>query len=248
MTYGICALNILPLREAAQHNAPLVSEVLYGTIFKILTPQKHWSKVRLEDKTEGWINNTQIQEISAVDFESLTKTTSKISADLFEFIYKDHQILFPIPIGSLIQRAAFLGHRFEGKTAGEKIQKEHLRHMAFMFINTPFCKGRKSPFGIDADGFVQIVYALCGIALPRTAKSQANKGTVLSFIEESESGDLAFFDDSDGEIIHVGIILENNHIIHVHGHVRVDRLDQTGIFNPELRKHTHKLRLIKSIV
>ncbi len=70
---------------------------------------------------------------------------------------------------------------------------------------------------------------------------------MLSFIEESEPGDLAFFDNSDGEIVHVGIILENNHIIHAHGHVRVDRLDQTGIFNPELRTHTHKLRLIKSI-
>ena len=248
MTYGICALSLVPLRDAGQHSAPLVSEVLYGEIFKILAPQKFWAKIRLQDNTEGWINNTQFQEISSADFKKLSDQIPKLATDLFEFIYKDNQILFPIPVGSFVHRAAFLGHRFEGTTSVEKPQKENLRVMAFMFMNTPFCKGGKSPFGMDADGFVQTVYALCGIPLPRTAIAQAEKGRVLSFIEESEPGDLAFFDDNEGKIIHVGIILENNHIIHAHGHVRVDRLDQTGIFNPELRTHTHKLRLIKSIV
>ena len=247
MTYGICALSLIPIREASQHNAPLVSEVLYGDIFKIITSQKFWSKVRLQDKTEGWINNTQFQEISVSNFEELVAQPSQLATDLVEFIYKDSQILFAVPIGSLVHRAPFLGHRFEGATSGKKAQKESLRDRAFMFINTPFHKGGQSPFGIDADGFVQTVYALCGILLPRTATAQAEKGHVLSFIEESEPGDLAFFDNSDGEIVHVGIILENNHIIHAHGHVRVDRLDKTGIFNPELRTHTHKLRLIKSI-
>ena len=248
MTDGICALSLIPLREAGQHTAPLISEVLYGSIFKILTPQKKWSKVRLHDKTEGWLCNTQFKEITAEDFEKLSNQKPIISTDLVEFIYKDKQILFPISIGSYVQRASFLGHHFDGLASSGKAQKENLRSMAFMFINTPFRKGGKSPFGIDAGGLVQTVYALCGISLPRTAAAQADKGSVLSFIEESEAGDVAFFDDSEGEIIHVGIILENNHIIHAHGHVRVDRLDQTGIFNPELRTHTHKLRLIKSMV
>lgn len=247
MTFGICALSLIPLLEAGQANAPLKSEVPYGAIFKIILPQKHWSKVRLEDKTEGWLNNTQFQEITSEDFEALLHQKPELSTDLFEFIYKDNNILFPIPIGSMVHRTTYLGHRYEGKTSAEKIQKENLHNIAFMFMNTPFCKGGKSPFGMDADGFVQTVYALCGIAIPRTASAQSEFGSVLSFIEESEVGDLAFFDNSEGEIIHVGIILENNHIIHAHGHVRIDRLDQTGIFNSELRKHTHKLRLIKSI-
>jgi cell wall-associated NlpC family hydrolase len=84
--------------------------------------------------------------------------------------------------------------------------------------------------------------------LPRTATEQSTLGEVLSFIEESEPGDLAFFDDEDGHIIHVGIVLENNYIIHAAGQVRVDRLDQTGIFNVAKNTHTYQLRLIKSIV
>ena len=86
-----------------------------------------------------------------------------------------------------------------------------------------------------------------GVMLPRTAKEQSTIGEVLSFIEESEPGDLAFFDNEEGNIIHVGIVLENNYIVHASGQVRIDRLDQTGIFNVTKNTHTHKLRLIKSI-
>ena len=247
MSYGICTLSIVPLQGLDQHNSPVLSEVLYGEIFQILKAKKRFSQVRLSDNTTGWIENSQFAKISEADYNNLSKQTPKISANLVEFIYKDEQILFPIPIGSKVQHTAFLGHQFEGKISGSKAEKKNIRTMALMFVNTPFRKGGKSPFGIDADGFVQIVYSLCGIPLPRTATAQAEKGHVLSFIEESEPGDLAFFDNNEGEIVHVGIILENNHIIHAHGHVRVDRLDQTGIFNPGLRTHTHKLRLIKSI-
>ena len=128
------------------------------------------------------------------------------------------------------------------------VQKSNIPKTAFTFLNTPYRKGGKSPFGIDAAGFTQIVYKLCGVMLPRTASEQSALGEVLSFIEESEPGDLAFFDDEEGTIIHVGIVLENNYIIHAAGQVRVDRLDQTGIFNFEKNTHTHQLRLIKSIV
>jgi uncharacterized protein YfaT (DUF1175 family) len=42
----------------------------------------------------------------------------------------------------------------------------------------------------------------------------------LSFIEESEPGDLAF-DNEEGRITHVGIIMEN-YIIHASGKVTID--------------------------
>ena len=87
-----------------------------------------------------------------------------------------------------------------------------------------------------------------GYNIPRSAAEQAGEGEVLSFIEESEPGDLAFFDDKEGNIDHVGIIMKDNYIIHSYGKVRVDRLDHTGIFNTEERKYSHQLRVIKKIV
>ena len=108
--------------------------------------------------------------------------------------------------------------------------------------------GGKTPFGIDCSGLTQMVYKLNGYKLMRDASEQSAQGEALSFIEESEVGDLAFFDNSEGTIIHVGIIMDDNYIIHAHGHVRIDRLDHIGIFNYEKRKHTHRLRVIKRII
>ena len=87
-----------------------------------------------------------------------------------------------------------------------------------------------------------------GYKLFRDAKDQANQGKTLSFIEESEAGDLAFFNNDQGDIIHVGIILQNNHIIHASGKVRIDRIDHSGIYNNDLNMHTHSLRYIKKII
>lgn len=108
--------------------------------------------------------------------------------------------------------------------------------------------GGKTPFGIDCSGFTQMVYKTLGIQLPRDAYQQATVGEHLSFIEEAEPGDLAFFDNAEGKITHVGIIMADNYIIHASGKVRVDRLDHQGIYNTETGRHTHKLRVINKII
>jgi gamma-D-glutamyl-L-lysine dipeptidyl-peptidase len=92
-----------------------------------------------------------------------------------------------------------------------------------------------------------MVYMLNGHPLKRDSAQQAKQGEALSFIEESEPGDLAFFDDNEGNIIHVGIMMQDNYIIHVDGKVRIDRIDHSGIYNVDLKKHTHQLRVIKKI-
>lgn len=108
--------------------------------------------------------------------------------------------------------------------------------------------GWKKFFAVDCSGFVQLVYKIHNVKMPRDTYQQAEVGETLSFVEESQPGDLAFFENSEGKIIHVGIMLENQKIIHASGKVRIDTLDSSGIFNKEMNKHTHKLRVIKSIL
>jgi len=139
-------------------------------------------------------------------------------------------------------------YKFNGKKTQGFSQKKHLINNALIFLNAPYLWGGRTPFGIDCSGFTQIIYRLQGIKIPRDAYQQADLGTPLNFIEESEEGDLAFFNNNEGKIVHVGLIMKNNQIIHASGKVRIDKIDQKGIFNIEKNKHTHKLRIIKKLI
>ena len=252
--FGICNLAIIPLRIEPSDRSEIVSQILFGEHFEILEQHKQWCKVKLQyDGYEGWIDTKQFQSISESNFKQLSTEAIILTADLLEYITAPSNLLIPIPLGSCI---SFMHHNdinisnyeFEGtKTSGEK-SKENLINSALLYLNAPYLWGGKTPFGIDCSGFTQMVYKLNGYKLLRDASQQSTQGEALSFIEESEPGDLAFFDNDEGNIIHVGIIMVDNYIIHASGKVRIDRLDHLGIFNAETNKHTHKLRVIKKII
>tara|TARA_B100000427_G_C15503948_1_gene593140 strand:- start:131 stop:895 length:765 start_codon:yes stop_codon:yes gene_type:complete len=253
MQYGISNLSIIPMRNEAADQAEMVNQILFGEHFKVLEVRKKWSRIRLShDSYEGWICNKQWQEITEDDYKQLDKDVPTITTDILDIITKEnHQ---PIVIGSILpfykSGHALINdemYKFDGMTTPGFVNKKKLTENALIYLNAPYLWGGRSPLGIDCSGFTQMVYRLQGIDLPRDAYQQAKVGTTLSFVEESEAGDLAFFDNEEGKVTHVGIILENSHIIHASGKVRIDRIDQQGIFNTELGSHTHKLRLIKSI-
>jgi len=252
--FGICNLAIIPLRFEPSDKSEIVSQVLFGEHFEVLEQLKQWSKIKLQyDDYEGWVDSKQYQIISESEYNQLSEDAIVLNADLVEYITAPNNLLLPITLGASL---SFLNHgdintsnyNFEGtKISGTKT-KDCLLNTAFMFLNAPYLWGGKTPFGVDCSGFTQMVYKLNGYKLMRDASQQSKQGEALSFIEESEPGDLAFFDNEDGNIIHVGIIMEDNYIIHASGKVRIDRLDHLGIYNAEANKHTHKLRVIKKII
>jgi cell wall-associated NlpC family hydrolase len=232
----------------------MTSQVLFGEHFKILEQTPKWSRIQIAfDGYNGWIDNKQFRTITGADYNRLNDTAPVLNGDLIEYLTTPANSLMPIPIGAAL---TFLddtalnieNYHFEGLKTSGQTEKQDLINTAFMYLNTPYLWGGKTPFGIDCSGFTQMVYKLNGHAILRDASQQATQGEALSFIEESEPGDLAFFDNDEGHIIHVGIIMENNYIIHAHGKVRIDRLDHLGIYNVDTKRHTHKLRVIKKII
>jgi len=252
--FGICNLAIVPMRAEASDKSEQVSQVLFGEHFKITEKNAKWAQIELAfDGYVGWIDVKQFQPILEEHYLFLNAAPIVLNADLIEYITTPNNQLLPISLGASL---SFLENEdinvakfsFEGlKICGEK-PKSELVKTAFMYLNAPYLWGGKSPFGIDCSGFTQMVYKLNGHQLLRDASQQATQGEPLSFIEESEPGDLAFFDNEEGNIIHVGILMENNYIIHASGKVRIDRLDHLGIYNAEVNRHTHKLRVIKKII
>jgi len=248
MQYGICNLSIVPLRLEVSDTSEMVSQVLYGDLFKIIEMRKSWCKIRLAlDKYEGWIDTKQYFDISKEDYDTLRAEKPKLSSDLIEFIEDKNKQLYSVPLGAQLNGLSLLEHTFDGKITQGNKEKSELITTAFNYLNAPYLWGGKTPFGIDCSGFTQMVYRINGYKLLRDASQQATQGEALSFIEESEPGDLAFFDNAEGNIVHVGIIMKDNYIIHAHGKVRIDRLDHSGIYNVDSKMHTHKLRVIKKI-
>ncbi|WP_027391340.1 C40 family peptidase [Aquimarina latercula] len=249
MLYGICNLSIVPLRFEPNDPSEMVSQVLYGEHFKVLEKRKKWSRIRLAfDTYEGWVDNKQYIEVTENQYKQFNTKSLDVSADLIDFVSCEDNQLMPIALGSSLGALDFFKHQYDGNRITEIQSKEKLIETAYLFLNAPYLWGGKTNFGIDCSGFTQMVYKLNGYKLLRDASLQATQGDPLSFIEESEPGDLAFFDNEEGAITHVGIIMKDNYIIHAHGKVRVDRIDHTGIFNGEKRLYTHKLRVIKRIV
>jgi gamma-D-glutamyl-L-lysine dipeptidyl-peptidase len=249
MKYGLCNLSLIPVRLEASDTSEMVTQLLYGEFFKVIETRKSWSKIRNAfDNYEGWIDNKQFLEISSEIYHRLDAEELKVTSDIMEFVSDASGTLVSIPIGSNLNALSYLNHKHDGNFTQGKLSKEQVIETALLFLNTPYLWGGKSPFGIDCSGFTQLIYKLNGYQILRDAKEQATQGETLSFIEESEPGDLAFFDNNEGVITHVGIIMTDNYIIHAHGKVRIDRLDHSGIFNIEQKRHSHKLRVIKRII
>lgn len=251
--YALCNLAIVPLRLEPSDRSELVTQVLFGETFTILEKKEKWSRISLAaDLYEGWIDNKQFTEITADQFNKIQESARFYCADLVDYL-TGKNTLMPVSLGSDLSYLTFADINsqqlsFDGTMITGIQPKTNLLKTAFLYLNAPYLWGGKTPFGIDCSGFTQMVYRLNGYNIPRDASQQAKIGEPLSFIEESEVGDLAFFDNEEGNIIHVGIIMENNYIIHAHGKVRIDRLDHLGILNIDSGRHTHKLRVIKKII
>ena len=201
--FAICNLAIIPLRAEPSDRSEIVSQVLFGEHFEVLLVDKQWSRIKLHfDNYEGWVDTKQYQIISESSYKQLSKDAIILSSDLVEYVSTPNNILVPIPLGASL---SFLNHseintdnfEFEGLRVSGVKSKTDIINTAFLYLNAPYLWGGKTPFGIDCSGFTQMVYKLNGYTLLRDASQQSTQGEALSFIEESETGDLAFFDNEE---------------------------------------------------
>ena len=232
MQKAICKVLILPIKRLADDQSEMVSQMLYGESCELIEQDGLWAKIKMDfDETIGWVLLTGLMEVEEIK-------TKNIVEKPFEYLESENKIY---SIGSEVDFPT-------QKIVDVNNVRKSIVDIAKKFLSVPYLYGGRSFFGIDQSAFVQLIFKIHGINLPRFAKDQSVFGEVLDFIEESQPGDLAFFDDCDGNINHVGIMLDNFEILHCFGEVRKDSIDHSGIFNCEQNKHTHKLRFVKRII
>lgn len=244
-TRGIALLSSIPCRELPSHKSQLVTQLLFGETYGVVTKEGEWIQILTDlDLYSCWIAQNQHEKlIDSLSFIVNTETAAYIDIN---------NVSISIPLGALIPQIDQpwqLGSIVVKNTsiAAETIEwnAENIKKVTQQLLRAPYLWGGRTSSGIDCSGFTQLIYRLFGKFIPRDAYQQAELGELVPFLSEVKAGDLAFFDNEEGKITHVGILLSNNIIIHASGLVRADAIDYQGIYISESKEYTHKLRVIK---
>src|SRR5690606_13163275 len=255
---GICRLSIVPVRAQPADQSEQVTQLLFGDHYAVISTaeNKKWHKIRIYyDHYEGWIDAKQHYSITEDYFEQINNSDYKITLDYTSSILFKKQVIniligsvLPISTSEIFKIEEQLAFNGDAKSLNQKRNYEFLRTVAFRFINSPYLWGGKTPFGIDCSGFTQQVFKIAGYKLQRDARLQALQGEPVEALEEAIPGDLLFFKNNNGRVNHVGILLEENEVIHASGRVRVDQIDSKGIVDTSTNLYTHTLSSIRRII
>ncbi|MCP4521774.1 MAG: C40 family peptidase [Cytophagales bacterium] len=237
--FGLTLYNIIPVRTTPKNAEELCTQLLFGDTYEVIEEHEDWMKIRISfDAYEGWIDRKLHTPIEELVYEQYQKQPAHYVTETVSSLHGQTVVM-----GSQIP--FFELNNYKGKHS--QSEKYTVRDLALKYWNVPYLWGGKTNFGIDCSGFAQQVFKMLGYSLKRDAYQQAEQGIQIDF-KEHTTGDLAFFENEKGRIIHVGIILEKGQIIHAHGKVRIDPLTHEGIWNGEEEYQSHKLSHIQKIL
>lgn len=253
MVYALCCVPVSPMRAEASHRSEMVSQLLFGECGSVTEETKDFVKITsLYDGYEGWCQRSQLQLTGSIPGDTNSTILVGEWVDKVSINGTNAWVPMGTPIISAAHEDLVIGPfriRYQvgspWNTATAMPTADAITARAMRFLNTPYLWGGRSVFGIDCSGFTQSVFRFFHTKLLRDAYLQATQGENIGFLQEARCGDLAFFDNAEGKITHVGILLNDEAIIHASGKVRIDKIDHAGIINTDTGERTHTLRIIK---
>ena len=258
---AIALHSVVPVRTEAREGAEQSTQMLFGELCTIVEQKPRWNRVKLEsDGQEGWVDSKMISSMKSEEYVSYKESLQTFAMVAFPVAYavsENNNQTIPLSAGTRL--AHYKDGRFEVLGVGFRIDpsmvitkpielnQQNLLQTVRFFLNTPYLWGGKNALGMDCSGFSQVIMSLFGRDLLRNASEQFTQGKEVPNLSQAQSGDLVFFDHEDGKISHVGIVIDSGQVIHCSGRVKVEKLDEIGIFNAEAGEYSHHLVQIRRV-
>ncbi len=259
LAYAYCNVSVMPIRKEPFHSAEQTNQLLFGEKAEIIeVNNREWARIHCSwDGYEGWCKQSQLAVIQRKEYRKGAKYMAGSHNNKLAMESGDMWL----PLGSdlvALRGGKTIPVSEKGKYKGKKIKYKEVElscdglvAAAKRYIHAPYVWGGRSLAGIDCSGLVHMAFKLCNKSFPRDSQPQSAEGELVDFLQNAKCGDLAFFDNKEGKIVHVGILLDNQTIIHATdtaGRVVIDRIDQAGIISTTLKMRTHNLRFVKRII
>jgi len=235
--WGYSTLPLIPLRAEPSERSEMLTQVLYGERMLVLEQQSEWSRVQLvDDNYRGWCSTKMITSCTKEAWDAAALSSPRCVTQPISRCLCSGATRY-LPAGSRL----FPEDSLIDDKKGESMPLLNPSEVAKRFLHAPYLWGGKSILGMDCSGLVQLSFLLTGVMLPRDAGQQVLLGEPLKSVEETIPGDLAFFANQAGKIVHVGLVMDDGCVIHASGSVRIDLLDKEGIFNRDTHAYSHRL-------
>ena len=258
---GISLHSVVPVRAEAREGSEQLTQMLFGEMCAILEQKPRWNRVKLNlDGQEGWVDAKMICPMKSEEYGTYRKAYESAAIVIFPMAYavsENNGQTIPLTAGTRLTNykdgrfeVLGVGFRIEPSMVTEKpleLNEQNLLQTVRFFLNVPYLWGGKNAMGMDCSGFTQVIMSLFGKALLRNASEQVTQGKAVNELKKAQAGDLVFFDHEDGKISHVGIVIDAERVIHCSGRVKVEKLDEKGIFNAETGEYSHHLTQIRRV-
>lgn len=235
---------IAPMHGEPRVASPMISQALAGHRVDVVDEEADWSRVRGQDRYEGWVHHgflMRIQEPVARDSLSMARVSLGCETVALNGIRRQ----LPLRAVLALDEEVTNGEAVDPLELAERFPRTAdaiTRSARELFMATSYLWGGVTPWGADCSGLVQSVFALHGVQLPRDAWQQAETGVDAGRdVGDLEPADLLFFSDrEDKRITHVGIALGKRRMVHLalaRGGYAIERLsDRRDPFVDRLRE------------